>query len=282
MPVFDVTDSEFADAVVARSHEIPVLVDFWAPWCGPCRMLSPVLEKLSAAYQDRVEMVKIDTDANPGVAQQFRVSSIPAVKLFKDGAVAAEFVGAQPEPRIRAFLDEHAPSAAARHAGVAHQLFDNGDLDGAAEAAITALAVEPGQPRALLVQALVGLRRGELDAAAKAVAAIPASASEWETAQALLQALELARAGAAGGGLEALRARVAAHPDDLDARYGLAGSQVTAGDLQGALDQLLAIVERDRKWRDEAGRKAMLTVFNLLGVRHPTSDEYRRKLAVLL
>jgi putative thioredoxin len=282
MTVHEVTDAEFTDAVIARSHEIAVLVDFWAPWCGPCRMLSPVLEKLSTAYKDRVEMVKLDTDANPAAAQQFRVTSIPAVKLFKNGAVVAEFVGAQPEARIRAFLDEHAPSAAAKHAGVAQELLDNGDIDGAADAAATSLKVEPGQPRALLVDALVKLRRGQLDAAARSAAAIAVSAAEWEAGQALLQVIELARPGAAAGGLESLRTRVAAQPDDLDARYALAGSLAAVAEYRGALEQLLAIVERDRKWHDEAARKAMLALFALLGVRHATSDEYRRKLAVLL
>jgi len=282
MPPIDVTDHDFADAVLDRSYQVPVLVDFWAPWCGPCRVLGPVLDKLAEPYAGRVDFAKLNTDDNQATAQRYRVSSIPAVKLFRDGAVTAEFVSALPEAKIRAFLDQHVPSPADRLASDAQRALDAGAVGTAGAAADQALAIDARQPRALLVRSLLDLRAGALDEAAVRATSIPASAAEWDTAQAVLQATALARLADAAGGRAAARARAAAAPDDPDALLAAAGALIADGDHRAALDILVRLVERDRRWRDEAARKAMLTVFALLGARHPLADEYRRKLAILL
>lgn len=275
-----VSDHDFSEAVLARSRQLPVLVDFWAPWCGPCRMLAPVLERLAPEYADRVVMVKLDTDENPATAQRFEIRGIPAVKLYKDGAVIAEFAGAQPEPTIRAFLDKHCQSPAAEHVARAREALERGDLEAADRAVGDALAATTDHPGALIVAARVAYARGQLVDAAAMARLVSTRAREASEAHELIALVELAGAGSAG--LEATAAAVAAAPDDLAARYAHAAALVGASRWREALDELLAIVQRDRKWNAEAARKAMLVVFAGIGMRDPLSERYRRKLMLLL
>ncbi len=279
-PVSAATDASFDVDVVERSRTVPVLVDFWATWCGPCRALGPVLERLAGVYGDRVAVVKVDTDANQQVARRFGIRSIPAVKLFKDGAVVDEFVGALPEKQVRAFLDRHCPDADTQAARAVEVALAAGDVDGAAAQVAALVAREPDHPRTRLAQARVALARGELTAASDLLDRIPLAAAEFEPAQTLATFLEHAHHGAAG--VAATAAAAAARPDDAGARYAHGCALAAAGRHREALDELLASVERDRRWSDEAARKAMLAVFAVVGVRHPLSDDYRRKLAVLL
>ena len=276
----DATDADFDSAVLARSHQVPVLVDFWAEWCGPCRMLGPVLDKVAASYGERLAVVKVDTDANQRVARQYGIRSIPAVKLFKDGQVVDEFVGAQPEPRVRSFLDKHLPDEDMRDAAAVVSGLAAGDLAAATRAVDALAARAPEHPRTRLARARLALARGDLDGAGALLDAIPLSADEFEPAQTLATFLEHARAGAAG--ISDTGAVAAGRPDDPGARYAYGCALAAAGRHREALDELLASVERDRRWNDEAARKAMLAIFAVVGVRAPLSDEYRRKLSVLL
>jgi putative thioredoxin len=234
--VLDAGDHDFDDVVIERSRTVPVLVDFWAPWCGPCRVLGPVLEKVGKDLAGKVEIVKVNTDDNRGVAARYRISSIPAVKLFEDGEVRAEFVGAQPEPRVRAFLDEHLPTGAIRQARA-----------GAEEA----------------------LYAGEYERAIELAKQVPASSPDWEKMQAIMELAEDLR-------------EPPASDDALGDAYVAALSKLLDRDPTGALDGLLSIVAKDKKWGDEAARRAMLAIFQLLGVRSEVSDAYRKKLALLL
>jgi putative thioredoxin len=284
--MIDVRDDEFEDSVVDRSGEIPILVDFWAPWCGPCRTLGPVLERLAAGAAGRFELVKVNVDESPQVAARYGIRGIPAVKLFVDRQVVGEFVGALPERQVQAFLDQHLPTEAMRQAQLAAELMAAGDGQGARAAAEAALAAGDAGPAAATAHALLArldLAARDIDGAIAHARAVAGSAPEWEATQAVAEAAELGREAIAAGDRAALEARIAAAPpgDPAD-RFALAMHRVLDGDHRGALDDLLGLVERDRRWRDEAARKAMLTIFQLIGPRSPLSDEYRRRLSILL
>ena len=282
----DAGDADFEAVVLDRSRTVPVLVDFWAPWCGPCVTLGPVLERVAQEHDGRLELVKINVDDNPGVAARYGVRGIPAVKLFHAGEIAAEFVGALPEKQVRAFLAEHLPSEARKRAGEAALRLAADDAEGAREAALAALAADPGPgPRATadLVLARLALAGRDPDGAVAHGSAVPASAPEWEAAQAVIEAADLARAAEAAGTPTELLARIAAAPPGAPADvFALAIHRYLAGDPRAALDDLLGLVERDRRFGDDAARRAMLTIFSLVGVRSELADEFRRRLAILL
>ncbi|MBK7535825.1 MAG: thioredoxin [Myxococcales bacterium] len=278
--VRDITDETFQAEVLARSHSVPVLVDFWAPWCGPCRMLGPVLERLAPQVADRVEIVRINTEDNQATPAQYQISGIPAVKLFRAGEVVAEFVGAQPEAQVRAFLDRHCPSALDQRVVEGQSALARGELDAAAKALGEVQAARADHPGALLGLAQVAYARGAMDDALALAQRVSPRSDEADQAQHLVELVDLARAGAAG--IEATSAASRAAPDDPAARFAYAGALAAASRWSEALDELLALVERDRRWNHEAARKAMLVIFAAVGVQSPVAQAYRRKLAVLL
>jgi putative thioredoxin len=277
-----VSDDDFDTAVVERSREVPVLVDFWAPWCGPCRVIGPILERISSDMAGQLALVKLNVDDNPIAAARFGIQSIPAVKLFADGKVIGEFVGALPEPRIRAFLEEHLPSEAAAQSALAGQRLAGGDPEGARAAALAALAAGPS-PAADLVLARVALAARDFDGALAHAQNIPASAGEWDIAQAIGAAAELGREAVATGDPAELRARLAVDPPgEMADAFALGVHKFLDGDPAAALEDFLALVARDRRWRDEAARRAMLTIFSLIGSRSALADQYRKQLSLLL
>jgi putative thioredoxin len=249
----DVTEATFQTAVLDRSRQLPVVVDFWAEWCGPCRQLGPVIEKAIAARAGTVELAKVDVDANPGLQRTYQIQSIPAVKAFKDGEVAAEFVGAQPPTMIEQFLDKLLPSETDGLIAVG----DEPSLKRAVELA-------PSRADAAVPLARIYHGRGEHEQALQVLAQVPGSFA----ADGLTARIALERAAAAGGGVE-----IAGLQDAFVA--------LDAGDQAQALDLLLAALPNSDGSRDDL-RRVIIGVLDQLGVEHPLARDARRRLAAAL
>ena len=278
----DVSEQDFEQSVVQRSHEVPVVIDFWAPWCGPCRALGPTLEKLAEEQQGKFILAKINIDENPMLAQAFQIQSIPAVKAVRNGALAGEFLGAQPEPNVRRFIEQLMPSEAESLAQEAQRLEEAGKAQGAESLYRAALAKEANQPLALLGLARVLVQRGEENDAQTLLTRIPNIAPEHPAAQQLLAQLRLKQTGASAGDEQKYRDRLVADPNDLDARFELSQVLAAVGRFEEALTELLTIVKKDRKFRDEGARKAMLEIFEVIGARSDLAEHYRSELAKVL
>jgi putative thioredoxin len=249
----DVTEATFQTAVLDRSHELPVVVDFWAEWCGPCRQLGPVLERAADARAGKLELAKVDVDANPMLARTYGIQGIPAVKAFRNGDVAAECVGVQPPIAVDRFLDSLLPSEA-------DALVQRGDEDSLRQA----LELEPSRADAAVPFARMLRARGERDAALEILARVPGSFA----ADGLAARIELEQAAVAG--------RQSGAPDLSEAFAAL-----DAGDRERALDLLLRALPSADGSRDEI-RRVVIGVLDELGVDHPLARESRRRLASAL
>ncbi|MDP2134886.1 MAG: tetratricopeptide repeat protein [Sulfuritalea sp.] len=277
----DVGGADFQENVIAASHRVPVLVDFWAEWCAPCRTLKPILEKLAAEYGGRFRLAKLNSDRDQEVAARYGVRSIPSVKAFVNGELVNEFTGALPEIQIRAFIDSLLPSPAEPLRIAAHEARARGELAVAVSLLADALQLDPGNEAAQLDLAEINIDTSDMNAARTILDSLEHKAKDIARHSALQARLKLVLAGA-GADPAALAARIAANADDLDARLQLAHALALAHDYRPALEQLLEIVRRDRKWQDEAARKAMLDLFTLLGSNAHYDDlvrEYRVQLA---
>src|SRR4051794_13654645 len=279
--VKDVSESAFEMDVIARSRTVPVVVDFWATWCAPCRTLGPILEREVAALGGRVELVKVDTDANPKLAARYEIRGILAVKAFNNGEVAREFVGVQSADFLRRWLGELAPSPAKQALAAAAALVAKDDRAGA-ESALRALQGDPEVGDAAAVAlAEVLLDGGRADDAEAALAAVNPRSPQVDAADAVRRRATFARDAAAFGGRDAAAAALARDPDDLEARFALASAQAAALAWEPALAELLELVKRNRKFRDDGARRAMLVIFEHLGAQHALVSEYRRQLQIV-
>jgi putative thioredoxin len=279
--VFDVSEADFERAVVQASSATPVLVDFWAPWCRPCQVLGPLLERLVAERQGEVLLAKLNIDEAPTLAGRYAVSSIPAVKAFRDGQVWREFVGLLPEDYLRAFLDEVVPSAADRLTSQAEPL-EASDPAAAERLYREAVAKDRNQLGARVGLARVLLAQGKADEIEALLEPVGVEGEAGAEAERLLARLRLRRLAGEVGDEAAARRRLAAEPESARRHFELGCALAAGGDLAGALPELLAAAERDPKLASGPAREAMVQVFYLLGVDHPLANEYRAKLARLL
>jgi putative thioredoxin len=280
------SDQGFMADVIEASRQQPVVVDFWAPWCGPCKTLGPMLEKGVRASNGKVRMVKINIDEHPGVAGQLGVRSIPAVYAFDKGRPVDGFMGAIPESQIKLFLDRLTGATSVEDVNAllaqAAESLTLDDVGGAAQSYMAVLQIDPANTKAIAGMARIAISTGEPDEARAILEMVPEDKKNDSEIQGVRAALELAGKAADAGDKNELGSKVAANPNDLQARFDYAEALSARGDLEGASEQLLAIIERNRDWNEDAARQQLFKIFDAAG---PTSDvakQGRRKLSAIL
>lgn len=275
--VRDVTDATFATEVLTESTRRPVVVDFWAPWCGPCRVLGPVIERVAAEFGEGLVLAKLNTDENQKTAMAYGIQGIPAVKAFRNGEVVAEFTGAIPEQRVRAFFQQLAPGEADRAAAEASERLRRGDVQGAEERFRAALESQPANVDALVGLAAIFASRGETSEAERLLDRAPGD----RRAKALKHRIFLEGFAQRHAG-EDLEGEAAINPKDPRARYRWGVMLAAREQYERALDELIESVRLDRSFAEGAARKAALAVFDILGLDSPVTREYQRRLSSIL
>ena len=277
--VFEVDEANFKTVVIDGSQNQPVLVDFWAEWCAPCRSLMPMLARLAGAYQGKFILAKVNSDENQALAAQFGVRSLPTVKAFKNGVAVDEFMGALPESAVREFIERHVEHESDKLHTAAMQACRRDDLEAAVELLKRAHELEPGKSRITIDLASVLAASGNPAEAESLLNDLPEYERDSGDAASLLARLEFARAAADLPDEATLEA--GAEGGDPDSLYQLALLEISRNEFAAAMEKLLVIIRRDRAYKDDLGRKTLLKVFDMLGD-DPLVDKYRRKMTSLL
>ncbi|MCK4298119.1 MAG: tetratricopeptide repeat protein [Planctomycetes bacterium] len=280
--VFDVGPGEFEEQVMEASRQHPIVVDFWAAWCAPCLMLGPLLERVVRSYGGRFRLARLDVEQHQEEAQRYGIRGIPAVKVFRDGKVVSEFVGALPEGHIRRALDQALPGEADESAREGDRLGADGSVSEARERYEQALESTPNHPGALLRLAQLAAQEDQPEEARSLLARIPEGSPEWEEGRRLAVQVEFTAECGGAGGREQIEARVREDPEVPQAHYQLACCLAADGRYQEALEEFLQTLRLDRDFRSGAAKEAVLRVFRLVGEENEMVREYRRQLASIL
>jgi putative thioredoxin len=283
----DTTTAQFTKDVLEASREVPVLVDFWAPWCGPCRQLTPILEKAVRAAKGKIRLVKMNIDEHPAVAGQLGVQSIPAVFAFQNGRPVDGFMGALPEGQVKAFIDRllggEGPGAdLAEMLKVAAEAYESNDPLTAAEVYAAVLAEDKENPDALAGLAKCYLKTGDIERAENTLALAPPAKQSHAAIAGVKAMLALARKAPAAGATAKLEADLAADPNNHQARFDLALALNAQGDKEKAVDHLLELMRRGRTWNDDAARKQLVQFFDAWGPKDEMTLKGRKQLSILL
>jgi putative thioredoxin len=285
-PVKNGTDQGFMADVIEASRETPVIVDFWAPWCGPCKTLAPMIEAAVRKTNGAVKLVKINIDENPAVAGQLGVRSIPAVYAFDKGRPVDGFMGAVPESQIKMFIDRLAGAGSAddiaallEQAGESLKL---GDAGGAAQSYAAALQLDPANLKAIAGMARLYLSAGDPEQARAILDMAPPEKANDPEIAGVRAALDLAANPADAGESAELKAKIQADPENFQARFDLATALAGDGDLEGAVDQLIAIIAKQRDWNEDAARLQLFKIFEAAGPASEVTKQGRRKLSTIL
>ncbi len=289
-PVKDIGQKEFMTEVIDASKEVPVIVDFWAPWCGPCKTLGPMLEKAVAATKGKVRMVKVDIDKNQAIAAQMRIQSIPAVYAFKDGRPVDGFVGALPESQIKQFVQRLATAGGPTEEdnvieealAQAKDLLDAGNHAAAGNLYAQILQHDPENPQAIAGHLRCLMKAGNADEAREILKELPPEIAKDPEIAAVAATLEIAASGAKAGATQPLREKVQANPADHQARFDLAMALFAEGEKEPAVDELLELFRRDRKWNDGAARAQLVKFFEAFGPTDPLTIAGRKRLSSLM
>jgi putative thioredoxin len=283
----DGTEATFMADVIEASMEVPVIVDFWAPWCGPCKQLGPAIEKAVTEAKGKVRLVKIDVDQNQRIAAQMRVQSIPAVFGFVGGQPVDGFLGAQSPAQVKEFV-ERLVQMSGGNAGLeeaiaaAEEMLAEGAVADAAQTFAALLTQDEGNVVALAGLARAHLALGEVERAREVLALAPKGKENDPALAAARAQIELAEASAGAGEAGALKAAVAADPDDHQARYDLAMALIGEGDQAGAIDELIELFRRDREWNEGAAKAQLFKLFDSLGPKSEAAQKGRRRLSSMI
>ena len=280
--IFEASAQDFAQKVLEQSAEQPVLVDFWADWCAPCKMLMPVLASLAEEYQGQFLLVKVNSDENQDLAMQYGVRSLPTVKVFRHGQIVDEFMGALSESQVRTFLDKHIEHASDRATTEAAELYRQGNVDAAVALLQQTIEAGPANDKPSLLLAEIQIQEGQLEQAEALLEGLGWETRAGDRYEQLSSKLQFALKTRDAPDTETLLQRISDEPGNLEARSQLGALMVARQDYEPAMEQYMEIVRRDRAFDGDAGRKALLDIFKMLGDADERVRKYRRLLATAL